>query len=116
MCRFQPPTRTWTKRFDAWPKIQDSRSNRRLAGGTVKTYSDAIRVVICMVVIFLAAGSLPAQIDRSSISGTVTDPSGAVVPGATVTVTNAGTSQAVTLITGGDGSYTASLLHVGTYS
>ena len=63
-----------------------------------------------------SAGTLQAQIDRASISGTVTDPSGAVVPGATVVVTNTGTSEGVTLTTGTDGSYTASLLHVGIYS
>ncbi|MGA8101759.1 MAG: carboxypeptidase-like regulatory domain-containing protein, partial [Candidatus Acidiferrales bacterium] len=82
----------------------------------MKTYSGAIRLVICMFAILLAAGRLPAQIDRSSISGTVTDPSGAVVPGATVVVTNTATSESVTLTTASDGSYTASLLHVGPYS
>ena len=78
----------------------------------MKTHRDAIRLVICMLAILLAAGRLPAQIDRSSISGTVTDPSGAVVPGATVVVTNTATSESVTLTTASDGSYTASLLHV----
>ena len=62
-----------------------------------------------------SAATLQAQIDRSSISGTVTDPSGAVVPGATVVVTNTRTSESVTLATGSDGSYTASLLHVGAH-
>ena len=82
----------------------------------MKTYSLVTRLVICILVIFLSAATLQAQIDRSSISGTVTDPSGAVVPGATVVVTNTGTSESVTLATGSDGSYTASLLHVGAYS
>ena len=50
------------------------------------------------------------------ISGTITDPSGAVVSGASVTVTSAETGHAVTVTTGSDGSYTASLLHIGTYS
>ena len=62
----------------------------------MKSYSLAIRLVICTLVIFLSAAKLPAQIDRSTISGTVTDPSGAVVPGATVVVTNTATSESVT--------------------
>ena len=82
----------------------------------MKTYSRAICLVMCTLVMFLSAATLQAQIDRASISGTVTDPSGAVVPGATVVVTNTGTSEGVTLTTGTDGSYTASLLHVGIYS
>lgn len=79
-------------------------------------YRNTIRLVICFAAVVLAASTLEAQIDRASISGTVTDPSGAVVAGATVTVTNLGTNQAITLTTGSDGSYIARLLRVGTYS
>ena len=80
------------------------------------TTRSKIRVVTCLVAVFLAASTLEAQIDRASISGIVTDPSGAVVTGATVTVTNLGTNQVVTLTTGSDGSYNARLLHVGAYA
>ena len=45
-----------------------------------------------------------------SIEGTVTDASGAVIPGATVVVTNIGTSVAQTLTTRDDGGYTATNL------
>ena len=79
----------------------------------MKSYSLAIRLVICTLVIFLSAAKLRAQIDRSTISGTVTDPSGAVVPGATVVVTNTATSESVTLTTVADGSYTAQAWHSG---
>jgi len=72
--------------------------------------------VICLAVVFLVAGRLRAQIDRASISGTVTDPSGAAVAGATVTVTNGGTNQSQTITTDSSGLYTARLLHIGTYS
>ncbi len=78
--------------------------------------SNAIRIVTCLLAVFLAASTLEAQIDRATISGTVTDPSGAVVGGATVTVTNVGTNESVTLTTGTDGSYTARLLRIGSYS
>lgn len=79
-------------------------------------HSNTIRVVICLVAVFFVVGTLEAQIDRASIAGTVTDPSGAAVAGATVTVTNAGTNQTVTLTTGSDGSYVARLLQIGFYS
>src|ERR1700687_4439679 len=85
-------------------------------GGTVTLHSKIIRLVICFLAVFLAASTLRAQIDRASISGIVTDSSGAIVTGATVTVTNTETGQAVTVTTGNDGSYTANLLHIGTYS
>jgi len=82
----------------------------------VIAHSKTIRVVICLAVVFLVAGRLRAQIDRASISGTVTDPSGAAVAGATVTVTNGGTNQSQTITTDSSGLYTARLLHIGTYS
>jgi len=40
---------------------------------------------------FTSAGSLWAQTDRGTITGAVTDPSGAVIVGATVTATNTAT-------------------------
>src|SRR5262245_27807010 len=50
-----------------------------------------------------------------AVSGTVTDDSGAVRPGATVTLVNYGTVQTRTAATGGDGFYTVPLLQPGTY-
>ena len=51
-----------------------------------------------------------AQTNRGSISGTITDATGAVIPGAVVTITNVGTNQAQKLTTSGDGAFTASSL------
>ena len=79
-------------------------------------YSNTIRLVTCSLALFLSAGTLEAQIDRGTISGTVADSSGAVVAGATVTVTNVDTNQAVSLTTDSDGSYTARLLQQGNYN
>lgn len=52
----------------------------------------------------------------TSISGTVTDTSGAAVPGATVTATNIATGVAVTQQTNGDGFYSFQSLPLGTYT
>src|SRR5436189_5849757 len=57
-----------------------------------------------------------AQEYRGTISGTVTDPNGAVIPGAKVTVKNIGTNIAVNTVTNESGSYTVPFLVPGTYS
>ncbi len=49
------------------------------------------------------------------ISGTVTDPQGALVPNAAVTATNIGTNAAVTVNTSDDGGYKITNLQPGTY-
>jgi hypothetical protein len=69
-----------------------------------------------LVFVLLAAVSLSAQTFRGTILGTVTDPSGAVVPGAKVTVKNTGTGLERSTETSADGSYTLSELPIGTYS
>ena len=50
-----------------------------------------------------------------ALTGTVTDPSGAVVPSVTVTVINTDTNQTRTAITGSDGTYKFTLLTPGSY-
>ncbi|MBZ5607573.1 MAG: carboxypeptidase regulatory-like domain-containing protein [Acidobacteriia bacterium] len=56
-----------------------------------------------------------AQLDTASIVGTVSDASGAVVPGATVSIQNVGTSATVKLTTDSSGAFAAPSLAVGTY-
>ncbi|MFP5226691.1 MAG: carboxypeptidase regulatory-like domain-containing protein [Acidobacteriota bacterium] len=57
-----------------------------------------------------------AQNTTSSVSGTVEDPSGAVVPNAKITVTNDATGQVLTATTDGHGAYTVTNLPPGTYT
>ena len=67
----------------------------------------------------LAAASLSATAHAQStatLSGTVTDPTGAVVPHATVTVRGTGTGLQRTIQTGADGSYSVPSLQPGEYS
>ncbi len=63
----------------------------------------------------LAVRPLQAQVDTGSITGTVTDPSGAVVSGAKVTLTNEGTAASLSTTTGSDGGYKFSPVRIGTY-
>ena len=72
-----------------------------------------------LALICLTAGltfSLRAQIITATISGTVTDSSGSVIPEAKVTATNKGTGLVRTTTTGADGQYVLPFLPVGTYT
>ena len=70
--------------------------------------------VVCLFVMAVAA---PAQTTTGSIVGAVTDPSGAAVTGANVTVTNEGTGiVALRLTTDPSGNYVATALPPGRYS
>jgi hypothetical protein len=65
--------------------------------------------------VFITSLIATAQFDTGTISGSVTDSSGALIPHATVTVTNVGTSFTKTLQTDSGGNYTASDLPSGNY-
>ncbi len=54
-----------------------------------------------------------AQGDRGTITGTVTDPTGAVVPNANIQVTNSETSAVYKVATTNTGNYTLANLPVG---
>ncbi|MGA1367326.1 MAG: carboxypeptidase regulatory-like domain-containing protein [Blastocatellia bacterium] len=64
----------------------------------------------------LLSGSLLAQNPLGRIVGTVVDQTGAVVPGATVTVTNEGTGLQQTFSTTGEGAFIFAQLQPGNYS
>ena len=64
----------------------------------------------------LACQNLPAQVDTGSVLGTVRDSSGAVIPGAKVSLTNTETGLTVSTVAGGDGNYVFTPVKIGTYS
>jgi hypothetical protein len=66
--------------------------------------------------LLLISTSLVAQTFRGTILGTVTDPQGAVIPGAKVTVHNVNTGLERTTQTSDDGSYSVPELPIGTYT
>src|SRR5262245_18977586 len=63
----------------------------------------------------LLASFVLGQSDRGTITGTVTDNSGAAVPGGNVTVTNLGTNTASTAVSTNEGVYSIPALQPGTY-
>ncbi len=69
---------------------------------------------ILTIVLFLSHGIF-AQSNTGSITGVVSDQNGAVVPNASVTVTNVGTNDARTVQTNTDGFYEVPSLSTGVY-
>jgi hypothetical protein len=57
-----------------------------------------------------------AQVDTGTLSGTVKDESGGVLPGATVTITHEGQALTLTTVTRGDGTYIFTPIRTGAYS
>jgi len=61
------------------------------------------------------AGESSAQVAGGTVSGRVTDPSGAILPGASVSITNVATSIVTSSSTNTDGFYSVANLLPGTY-
>ncbi len=77
----------------------------------------SIRFSLVLVVLLVFAGRLFGQAGATgTILGTVTDSTGAIIPGVKVTVTNTQTNSAYRTITGSAGDYQAPSLSPGTYS
>src|SRR6516164_6377190 len=74
------------------------------------------RMALTLVFLLAVSGSALAQADRGAIVGTVRDPTGAVVPGASVIVTNKATDVALTTVTNNAGEYQALGLLPGDYT
>lgn len=75
-----------------------------------------MRVIRIAAALLLTALSTLAQTSRGGITGTVFDPSGAVVPNAQVTVRNLGTNQQTKVKTSGSGEFSVTALDPVTYS
>jgi hypothetical protein len=69
---------------------------------------------VCILTI-LSPG-LRAQVDQGSVTGVVTDPSGAVIPNAHVTLANTDIGLSLETITSSGGQYTFSPVRIGHYS
>ena len=69
------------------------------------TSSKLQTLLLSVVLILTSSLSLHGQSTYGTVDGSVTDPSGAALPGAQVTLTNKGTQEKHTQVTGGEGSY-----------
>jgi hypothetical protein len=79
---------------------------------------ELVALVALLVTVALAVFSVPAYADNlyASIRGTVTDPTGAVISGATLTATNAGTGIQYTTTSNSSGAFTFLQLPIGDYT
>jgi len=75
-----------------------------------------LRAVLVVLGLFIFAIPLFAQDFRGTISGSVTDSTGGVLPGVTVMVTNTDTNVATSVVTDSKGSYRVPYLISGPYS
>lgn len=74
-----------------------------------------LRLLILLAILSLMFAA-KGRAQEATIVGTVTDPSGAAVPNASITITNNDTGVARTLPSNGDGQYVAPDLHIGHYT
>ena len=73
------------------------------------------RLSLVVLALLLAGGVASAQLSTAQINGRVTDSTGAVLPGATVTMTQTATGLVRSVVTDGTGSYLISNLPTGPY-
>src|SRR5262249_35605963 len=71
---------------------------------------------VSLLVFVVVSATAGAQVTTAAIVGKVADATGAVVPGAQVTVTNLGTNIARSVVANETGDYVVNLLPVGRYS
>ncbi len=86
---------------------------------TTNSYVTTVRLKLVAVLlplyfVLLCAGNLFGQ-NTAAITGTVTDPTGGVVPAARVTIVNVDTNSSRTVTTDGAGRYSSGPLSVGAY-
>src|SRR5215469_13148298 len=75
-----------------------------------------MRVLSAFILLILSAAALFAQVGNGTITGTVTDPVGAVIAGAPVEARNNETGVVFPAVTTNTGNYTIPDLPVGTYA
>jgi hypothetical protein len=84
--------------------------------GKCRTF--VLLALVWAVVALVVVSAMPAyaQLDAATLNGSVTDPTGAVVPDATVTITNAGTGTSRVATTNQAGTFSVPALEPGKYN
>jgi protocatechuate 3,4-dioxygenase beta subunit len=75
-----------------------------------------LKYLLSVIVLLLGAFAVATAQENATISGQVTDPSGAAVPNATITVTHATTGEERTTQSSASGFYEVSGLAIGSYN
>src|ERR1700761_1166861 len=74
-----------------------------------------VRVVCCFILVLGCSLAASAQLSTATMFGTITDPTGAAIPKASVTLVQTDTNFTRTIVTKDDGSYREEFLPVGPY-
>ena len=82
----------------------------------ITSLTAAARVCLCAVAICGFSVAAAAQTVTGTLQGTVTDTSGGVLPGVTITVMHTDTGTERAIVTNGEGIYSAPFLQIGRYS
>ena len=80
------------------------------------SYKKLLRAVLPLCLCLVLLPVTQAQTITGAVNGTVTDPTGAVLPGATVVVKNVATNVETTATTNNSGDYSIRFLQVGQYT
>jgi hypothetical protein len=80
-----------------------------------KSLLRSLQIIVFATLAALTPVMLRAQTDSARVTGSVQDQTGAVIPGATITISNTQTNAAVTVTSGSDGNFTANALKPGSY-
>ncbi len=75
-----------------------------------------IKAVLCSFALLCLSATAFAQTSRGTVSGTITDPTGAVISGANVTLTNTATTVSRTTVANSEGFYRFDAVDLGTYT
>jgi hypothetical protein len=78
------------------------------------SYCAALMTLVLLLIVFTTP--LSAQVDTGAVVGTIRDQSGAVVPGARVSLINEGTGRTSSKVTGQDGFYVFTPVPIGSYT
>src|SRR5262245_15751047 len=97
----------------ALPKVPPKQAKAHSVG---TRENKTMRALITIAVVILSVVVTFGQTNEGGISGTVAYANGAAIPGATVTITNIGTGQNVTVKTSESGTYIVQSLDPVTYS
>ncbi len=79
-------------------------------------FSTVLPLIAALAMSVLLPGLAAAQFDTATVLGTVRDPSGGLVPGVTVTLSNVATGITATAVSDQDGSYQFLNVRIGTYT
>ncbi len=101
--------RSYSRLFFPW-----SPSTRPSVPDSVRVHSRALFLLLLFALMALLPAA--AQTFRGAINGTVTDPSGAVIPGAAVTATHAATGVTLKSVTSSAGEFAFRDIPIGNYN